>query len=863
MAAALPSGTITLLFSDIEGSTETLKRLGDSYGTLLADHHRLLLEAIESNGGRLIDTQGDATFSVFPSAPQAVAAAAQAQAALAVHPWPSGEKVKVRMGLHTGAPVAIEDRYVGIDLHRSARIMSAAHGRQVVASSVTRELAPEADWVDLGPHRLKDIERPEHLYQLVVPGLPRGFPPLRAVRLVSGLPVVPTPFVGRSDDLHRLAELVEAPHERLVTLTGPGGIGKTRLAIQVGEGWAQRHPGMASFVPLANISTVTMVVPAIGDALGAAEADSVERVVAALPDADYLLILDNLEHLQGVATAVGALLAAAPRLIVLATSRAALGLYGERVYPIAPVQVPALTRVEQAAGSDAVALFLDRAQRGEPGFRLTEANVAAVVEICRRLDGIPLAIELAAARVGFLSPAEIVARLHLDALGPAPSDAPPRQRTLRETIAWSYRLLDDEEQRLFRNLAVFPGGFSLGAAEDVFPWVDVVGGVGSLVRQSLLWREEGADGTSRFRMLETVRTFALEELDGHGERDEVERRQAARLLSFLREANEGLEGPEAERSLQAIDAELGNIRSALHWSLEAPGGDLDLGLQLVGQLGWYWYTHGDSSEAIHWLQLARQGGADADPSVLVRVVYYLAATLERLDRLEEAVARFEEALSIFRQLGDDVRIGRTLNSLSALWLDLGDEERAAALATEAQVLLREADDSYGRGVGLINLGDATLTKGELDQAEAHISEGTRLFEELGNAWGVAAGQRHLAKVAYARRDLQGARHLLLQALQVAHRLGDRHATVQCLERLAGVQVQLGAPRDGVRLAAASEAMRRWLAPRRSGERRATFADTWKAARDALGDPDFERHWAEGAEMTPDQAVEYATQVAVS
>ena len=861
----LPSGTITLMFTDIEGSTRLLGALGDEYRSLLNDHYKLILSSVEQHGGRLVATQGDGCFIVFPTAKQAAAAAAIAQRALAEHQWPAGVEVKVRMGLHTGSPVSMDENYVGMDVHRAARIADAAHGGQVIASSPTMQLTDESGlvWVSLGQYRLKDLKRPERLYQLQGPGLNAEFPPLRAPHWTSDLPEPPTRFVGRSGDVDTVFELLIGPESRHVTLVGPGGIGKTRLAVHVGRRWAEQFPDGVAFVPLATLTEAREVALSIAAEVGASEGeDPTVTLVEHLHDLQLLLILDNLEHLPPAAfVLVADLLAKCPSLRVLVTSRSPLNISGERLYPLTPLGVSASTGdLEAASRSDAVALFVDRARGAVSTFEVTSGNVATVVEICRRLDGVPLAIELAAAQLAVLAPAELLERLRIEMLTGGAADLDERQRTLWATIDWSYRLLDDTGRKIFTQMSVFAGGATLADLEEVVGGendLEVLSGVSSLVSQSLLWRDESDTDTSRFRMLETVREFARSELDRAGDLSEVSRRHAEHFLAFMRTANEHIDKEDADQWMVKIEQETTNLRAALRWALEDPEGSREAGVELANAMGWFWYLRGDPADALRWLQLAADSTDDTPLALKVRLVYYSAAMQERLARLDEAIVRFEEALAIFRELGDEQRVAMSLTSLGGILVDTGDIPRALERLDEAEQILQSQGDDYGRAVNLVNQCDAALAMGELDRAEALGQRGRDLFVELENEWGVAMATRHLAKVAYGRGDMDETRARLLAALDTSRQIGDRSASVRCLERLAGVEIALDGPLRGTRLAAAAERLRREVGDLLSGARRQSFQSSWDAARTALGDAEFELVWAQGANMTFDQAVDYA------
>jgi predicted ATPase/class 3 adenylate cyclase len=527
--APLPSGTVTFLFSDIEGSTNLTRQLGPDWPAVLRLHRDLLRAAFTTAGGHELGTEGDSCFVVFPSARAAVAAAAAAQRALTEAAWPQGVSLLVRMGIHSAEAVPDgrdEGNYTGLEVHRAARIAATAHGGQVVLSGQTAALVDERPPAGttvrpLGAHRLKDFPTPEALYQLVINGLRAEFPPVRTLgSRRADVPYQLTSFVGRASDVAAVERLVG--ESRLLTLTGPGGTGKTRLAIRVAGDMVDRFDDGASFIALAPVADPALVSGAIAQVLGVQDAGDrplTDTLIDFLRDRKTLLVLDNFEHLMPGTPIVSQLLASAPGLHILATSREILHLAGEQEYPVAPLELPDATdslSAEQLLGSDAVVLFVDRARAVVPGFALTDANARAVVEICRRLDGLPLAIELAAARLRILSPEALLERLahSLDILSGGARDLPSRQKTLRGAIEWSERLLEEPDRLLFRRLAVFRGGWTFEAAEAIVAQLegsapDVFEGIASLADKSLVRPLTSTGGESRLLMLETIREYGV------------------------------------------------------------------------------------------------------------------------------------------------------------------------------------------------------------------------------------------------------------------------------------------------------------------------------------------------------------------
>ena len=819
--SALPSGTVTLLFTDIEGSTQLLHRLGERYAGVLRDHHRLLRLAFGAWDGVEVDNQGDSFFVAFATAADAVAAAVAAQCALAHHDWPEGAAVRVRMGLHTGEPTNIGERYVGVDIHRAARIGAAAHGGQVLLSPTTRELVADAlpagvALRDLGPHRLKDLAEPQRLYQLVVDGLPADFPPPRALdRHAHNLPVQPTPLVGRAAEVAAVCALLRRDGARLVTLTGPGGSGKTRLALQVAAEALDAFPDGVYFVPLAPLVDPDLVAPTVARALGLAEAEgrpgAAQQLHAYLRDKRLLLVLDNFEQVLAAAPLVAELLAAAPGLRVLVTSRAPLHLSGEHDVAVPPLALPDPRHPpppEQIGQYEAVQLFIERARAARADFTVTEATAAAVAEICARLDGLPLAIELAAARVRLLPPPALLARLgqRLRLLTGGPRDLPARQQTLRGAIEWSHALLDPAGRALFRRLAVFSGGFSLDAAEAICTGVsdavlDVLDGVGALVDQSLLREVEDVGGEPRFAMLETIREYATEQLVVSGEAEAVRRRHAEYFAGLAEASERVIHSSQQARWLARFEADHNNLRAALGWVLDA--GEVELGLRLGGALGNFWWIHWHIAEGARWLEalLAHPGTASVPDTVRARGLIAAAGVLIHVpDRAHMARAReyAEEALALYRRLGEhDRRVNLTiaLGALGTVAYYEGDYDQAISLVEEGLARAQAdaaADPGDARGkfyaaAALDMLGLVAAMRGEHERALGLLERALALMRELGGAHGIALVLNDLGMVACYVGDSARATAQLAEVVTLTRTLGARYRTARALHSL-GVAV---------------------------------------------------------------------------
>jgi predicted ATPase len=805
----LPTGTVTFLFTDIEGSTRLLHELGDAYADALAEHRRLLREVCARHGGVEVDTQGDAFFIAFGRAKDALAAAADGQEALRDGP------ISVRMGLHTGEPIVTDDGYVGIDVHRAARIAAVGHGRQILVSRSTRELAGVEGLRDLGDHRLKDLTAPERIYQLGV----GAFPPLRSLN-VTNLPVMANPLVGREQELSEVQALF-GEGSRLVTVTGPGGSGKTRLGLQVAAELVDEFPGGVFFVPLAGLGEPELVALTIMGTLGLREASE-------LHDRKTLLVIDNFEHLLDAAGAISNLLAVAAETRVLATSRIPLRLDGEREYPLDPLP-----------DDDASELLAQRARAVRPDFEL---DIAAV-EICRRLDGLPLALELAAPRLRSLSATALLQRLdeRLPLLTSGRRDAPERQRTLRATIEWSYDLLEPGLRAPLARLAVFAGTCSLEGAERVA--AASADELDALVEASLLKPVRN----DRFLMLETIREFAVERLEASGRANEIRQRHADFVLALAESAN--LDG-EAE-GLQRHDLvipEHDNARAAIDWALGA--GDIELALRLAVALENFWVTR-NPVEGMHIF--ARLLDADGEVSVRTRARALRAygSSAYWAGELERAGSLYEESLAAFEAIGDELGTMIVRSRLGLNALSRGDISGARLLLEETLEAFRRLGWRRGEVQGLGSLGFLERAEGNLELAAALFEESAVMAGEAGRVWWEASMYENLAALALDTGRTDEARAHALRVLELAERTGDRQETVFALAYLARIATERGDSARAGRLWGVIEA-----------EEARGRIGRWENARDELAGailggpgPEFERGRAEGQAMSLDEAVD--------
>lgn len=765
----LPSGTVTLVFTDIEGSTRLLARIGDRYAQVLAEHRRLLREAFAQSGGVEVDTQGDAFLVAFARAGDAVRAAVAAQRGLSACAWPDGARVRVRMGIHTGEPALSGEGYVGLDLHRGARICAAGHGGQVLASAATHALLSNetgdgVGWRDLGEHRLKDLPEPEHLFQVVADGLIGEFAPLKSLdSRPTNLPQQLPPLVGRRREIVELAALLASDRGRLVTLTGPGGSGKSRLSLAVAADWREREPGWAFVVRLAPVADPALVGATIVDTLGVgAESGEppVDLLRRKLAGERVLLVLDNFEHLLPAAPLVAELSAACPQLTVLVTSRIPLHLSGELEYEVLPLPV-----------DDAVDLFVERARGVGRTVTSDRPTADAIVAICARLDGLPLAIELAAVRTKLLSPVALLERLQspLAMLTAGGRDRPERQQTIRATIDWSFRLLGEEEQRAMSALSVFAGGWSLDAAEAVAG--ASLDRLAELVDASLIRHRELDDGEPRFSMLQTIREYARERLGDGGRADDVARLHAQFFLDLVRDVVADPRAPRFESGLNLIEPEHDNIRAALGWAVEH---DPLLAVELAGSFVWFWDTRGHPAEGKRWLQRALERGQDAPASSRARACFGIVRLASSLWHHADCAAAGEEALRLYRELDDAGGVAITLSHLALVQEAAGDLDGAAATSERALAVARTVpEDRWTLAVTLNNSAVELIAAGRLVRARERLEESLALRRSMADKRGMAVTLENLGEVALAQGDLERARVISDECASVAQALGFR------------------------------------------------------------------------------------------
>ena len=825
----LPRGTVTFLFTDIEGSTRLLQEHGDRYAELLSEHRRLLREAFARHGGVEVDTQGDAFFIAFSRASDAVAAASDGQAALRHGP------ISVRMGLHTGEPVLTGEGYVGIDVHRAARIAAAGHGGQVLLSQATRELVADEVVRDLGDHRLKDLSAPERLYQLG----DTDFPRLKTL-YQTNLPVPATPFVGRERDLDEVVGLLRRDDVRLLTLTGPGGTGKTRLALQAAAEVAEEAPDGVWWVSLAALRDPALALDSVAKALGVRERPgfTVEETLAdALSAKRALLLIDNAEHLlPDVATDIARLRESeGPKILV--TSRERLQLQGEH-----SLMVPSLD------DHDGAALFTARARALRPAFTETPA----IAQLCARLDNLPLALELAAARVPIFSPEQLLERLGKGIPLKGARDVDPRQQTLDATIRWSYDLLSQDERRLFARFAVFAGGCTYAAAEDVC--AADVDTLQSLIDKSLV-RSRQAAGGDRYWMLETIREFAAAELEASDEAESLRMRHAEFFTAFAERADPHLRhGPDQQRWVERMAADYDNVRSAMSFALDH---QLTLALRLVGRVQFFVWLRGGFGEVEAWLESILPRVADQPLELLGRAHECAASIAGWIGDVERQGRHADAAYAAFAAVGDEHGLANALRERGKTAAASGEAMLADAIYTELAELADRIGDRWNGAIALNNIGDLALQSGDWERVVDFCGRSSVLRRELGDEWGTALA---LCNVALAElrlgRTSSAAKNVRL-AIETSMKVDAKMVMAACLEASAELAATRRKIPEAALLVGAASRLQEELGSVRESYEQSLFERRVEFVRDELGGDVAAAEIQRGRELSLDEAAAVA------
>jgi predicted ATPase/class 3 adenylate cyclase len=870
----LPTGTVTFLFTDIQGSTRLLQELGDAWPPLLERHRQIARAAWVAQMGVEVGTEGDSFFVVFTSALPALAAAAATQHGLAAEAWPPGAEIRVRIGMHTGEGVVRGGGYVGLDVHRAARIANAGHGGQVLVSATTHALV-EGSLPDglalreLGEHRLKDLSRPEHIWDLVIEGLPGDFPPLRTLDAVpNNLPTQLTTFLGRQRELAEAAALLDGA--RLLTLTGPGGTGKTRLALQLAADATERFHDGVYFVPLGTIGEPALVVPTIAQALGMPDpgGGALDRLAEQLEGKQLLLVLDNFEQVIDAAPQIGELLTRLPDMRVLATSRSPMRVYGEQEYPVPPLALPDprhLPDLETLGQFASVALFVERAMAVRPGFAVDPSNAPAIAEICVRLDGLPLAIELAAARVRVLSPPAILSRLgdRLSLLAGGSTNMPERQQTLRGAIAWSHELLEPGDRGAFARLSVFAGGSDLAAVEgvalrdwppDAGPPPDPLEAVSSLLDKSLLRQEVSPTDEPRFQMLESIRVYGLERLDELETGSETRRRHADYYLALAESLAGQVFGAGQRAALDALQQEHDNLRAAITFAIDE--GDAGRAMRLLAATWRFWQMRGYLPEARDKAEriLAMPGGPPEDRLKALDaaggIAYWQGDVLP-------SRAWYQQEATLATELGDEPGLAEALYNESFTYsLDpsISDQQRSRELAQDALDRFRSLGDRQGEGKALWGVVNSYVFSDDRGPAAALVEESIAIARELDDRFqlGWALFTRGLIAMQVADHDL--ARASYEEAIKIFHETDDLTGYVIVLDGFAALEWVTGDRDVAMRIAGAASAIQDVAGiglAQINREAAQFFPD------EMLRESEFASEHAAGKALTADQAIELA------
>jgi predicted ATPase/class 3 adenylate cyclase len=871
--STLPTGTVTFFFSDIEGSTRLIQRLGDRYPDVLLAHHAIQREALAANGGHELRTEGDSFFIVFESALEACAGAAAVQKTLAQHAWPNDGQVRVRIGLHTGEATLVGNEYLGLDVHRAARVASAGHGGQVLMSETTRVLVdhalpPGLTLKDLGMHRLKDLARPERLFQLTVESLPDDFPPLKTLEATpNNLPTQLTSFIGRADQVREAKQLLS--RSRLLTLTGPGGTGKTRLSLEIAADVLDQYSDGVYFVPLSAVHDPELVASAIAQALAISTSGSrrpIDALLDHLREKQTLLVLDNFEQVLAAAPIATQLLEGSAGLRVLVSSRTVLRVSGEQEFPVPPLELPdlkALPGLAALSQFEAVRLFIERAVAVKPDFRATNENAPAIAGICERVDGLPLAIELAAARVKLFSPQALLSRLEksLSALGSGARDAPARQQTLRGAILWSYDMLDAGGQRLLARVSVFARGGNLeqlepvcGPAQDVGG--DVVESLDQLADQSLLRRLPDFD-EPRFLMLQTIRDFAAERLEQSGEAHLIRDRHVQAFIALAQQAQAHLFGPRRKEWLDRLEEDHDNFRAALGWAVASR--DARSAMELSTGMWRFWQMRGHLHEGRRRMDevLAMPNSSEFAKERLAALEAAGGLAYWQAD-MRVAQRFYDECLELTRKLGDDRALANALyNAAFPRVVSRGAIAEAKPMLAEALPLFRKIGDQTGVARALWGIGNALYFAKENADARPVLEEAVALNRKLDDRFGLGWSVHTLGLVTFNLGDFQRSRDSWIEAIQLFAAAGDVPGMVLQLDNLSALARHDGDFLRAGRLWAAASAHQESSG---TGLGRLLREEEGRTGREGLNDDEAARVSAEGQAMSLERAVAYALEI---
>jgi predicted ATPase/class 3 adenylate cyclase len=867
----LPRGTVTFLFTDIENSTRLMQAMGDRYPAAQTAHHEMLRAAFQSNEGHELRTEGDSFFCVFASAIDACQAAADAQRSLAGYAWENGQVLRVRMGLHTGEAPLVGNEYIGLDVHQAARVAGAAHGGQVVISNTTRglvegNLKPGLRLRDLGAHRLKDLAQPEHLHQLVIEGLQETFPALRALDATqNNLPTQMTSFVGRGAEVAEGKRLLQ--NTRLLTLTGPGGIGKTRLSLQIAAESAPQFPAGVYFAPLSAVRDPELVASAVAQVLGVPVSGSrtpIEGVVEHLHDKTILLVLDNFEQLLPAGSeAATQLLQAGPGVKLMVSSRSVLHVYGEQEFAVEPLGLPrekTLPGLDALRQYEAVKLFIERAVAVKPDFTATNENAPAIAGICERVDGLPLAIELAAARIKLFSPQALLSRLEtsFSALGTGARDLPGRQQTLHGAIDWSYEMLDENQKRLLNRFSVFARGAHIEQAELVCGPAGEVGGevlsgLDDLADHSLLRRQPDF-AEPRLLMLQTIREYAGERLEQSGESKAIRNRHADAFCALATAAAPNLFGGDQKMWLDRLELDHDNFRAALDWC--AAQHDVERAHGLGASLWRFWQMRGHLHEGRARLTaILAMPESKQYPDSRAHALEGAGGIAYWQGDMPVAQAFYDECLEL-RRAGDDRRelANAMYNAGFPAMVNRSNMERSEVLLEEALPIYRELADEAGISGCQWAIGNLLYFRKSYENAIRALDEAIELFRKGANRFGLGWALHTRSLCALRAGDVAGARKYIREALQLFSEAGDISGMSLLLDDAGEAVMAEGDRWGGIQLASAAAAVQ---ATSGAGLGSILNLEEGRSRRDYVSGEDDEHAWAAGQAMTLEHAVALA------
>jgi predicted ATPase/class 3 adenylate cyclase/DNA-binding XRE family transcriptional regulator len=865
----------TFLFTDIEGSAKLWETTPEKMKLALQRHHAILQEAITYNGGAVFQIVGDAFCAAFPTVLSAVSAAITAQQELHREPWDLPFPIRARMGIHTGEAERTSNNGYASNptLNRVARILSAAHGGQVLLSLATKDLVKDSlpantELRDMGQHSLKNLIHPEHLFQLNIQGLPSEFPPLNTLTHRHNLPAQLTSFIAREEEIALVYEYLLKNDIRLVTLIGPGGIGKTRLSIEIARAVLTGFPDGVFFVALAPLDDPKLIPAAIAQALGYVGVKNIsmlEQLKEGIGDKQLLLVLDNCEHLiEEVASVAYDLLFACSHLKLLTTSRESLRISGEWVYTIPAFDLPADNSsqdLENALKYPALALFVERARAVRSDFSLNADNVETLLAICARLDGLPLAIELIAARMRFMSPQALLERLSAQFVLTADGTraASERQKTLQNAIDWSYGLLPPEEQKLFAYLSVFSGGFTLDMAEKIFSQTvtekSAPDYVASLLDKSLLQHSAVEHSDTYYTMLVTIQEFARHRLRDRGEENETRNRHLAYFLDLTKNADRELRGPNQLKWLRRLETIVDNLRAALDWAIESH--QAEQALQLVRKLDWFWFIRSEHNEGRQWLdRILKMQDTPLYEEPRAEALYDIAHHIWLQIGHIEARPYAEQALSIARIHNDQPNIARALSILGLVLADEKNFTEAQSTLEESIVLYQKIGDEWGNAHSLTCLGHVSEVKGDLKTAVSLREQALELFRKLGDRYFESATLNFLGIIQAMQGNVERGMAELQESLRLAQQCDSSYEIAMNLWSFAEVsQMEGNQPRAVHLYLAAKNAYDSIGAWQKSNE--AKFENTLAACRAALSESEFAKAEAQGHAMTMEQAIAYA------